>query len=198
MFVQLSCVGGKIIRVQQSTRKRKKKQKRTWKYITIPIGGGEQPYSIARGYSYDANAIPRARLNGWHFHRAFSFTSYRREINQFCMFDVSIVSVKYSGVSRCAAPFRVPPPPNDIQRERRVDSEARFQCDTQSTMKHSQCYKRFAGVGIRVKSQPAAMKRRRSVLIRFPSKTLLPKYFTMGGGVLHAWRGKVRALACLA
>jgi len=95
------------------------------------------------------------------------------------------------------ASFRVPPPPpSDIQRESGVDPGARFQRDTQSTMKRSRCCKRSAGVGIRVKSQPAAMERRRSVLIRFPGKTLLPKYFTMGGDILHAWRGKVRTLAC--
>lgn len=83
------------------------------------------------------------------------------------------------------ASFRVPPPPppptNDIQRESGVDPGARFQRDAQSTMKRSRCCKRSAGVGMRVKSQPAAMKRRRSVLIQFPSKTVPPKYFTMRG-----------------
>lgn len=86
-----------------------------------------------------------------------------------------------------------PPPPNDIQRESGVDPGARFQGDTQSTMKRSRCCKRSAGIGMRVKSQPTAIERRRSVLIQFPGKTLLPKYFTMRGSVLHAWRAKVRA-----
>jgi len=94
---------------------------------------------------------------------------------------------------RVPLPPLLPPPPNDIQRESGVDPGARFQRDTQSTMKRSRCCKRSAGIGMRVKSQLAAMERRRSVLIQFPGKTLLLKYFTIGGSVLHAWRGKVRA-----
>lgn len=141
-------------------------------------------YSIARGYSFVWRKCDSA------------CTPYEgREINQFCMFDVSIVSVKYPGDRDASfrVPLPPPPPSNDIQWESGVDPGARFQRDTQSTMKRSRCCKRSASIGMRVKSQLAAMERRRSVLIQFPGKTLLLKYFTIGGSVLHAWRGKVRA-----
>lgn len=59
--------------------------------------------------------------------------------------------------------FGVPMPPNDIHRSR---FRARFQHDTQSTMKRAPG---VSAVGVmRVKSQPAAMEWRRPVLIRFP------------------------------
>lgn len=101
------------------------------------------------------------------------------------MFDVSIVSVKYPGVSRCV----VSSAGRHCRRRRRatfsersgVDPGARFQRDTIDNEAFADAVSaRSAGVGMRVKSQPAAMKRRRSMLIRFPGKTQLPKYFAMG------------------
>lgn len=136
--------------------------------------------------SHDANAIPRARLNGLTLPAGILFSATRHggwEINQFpvcLMFQLYQSNTR--AVSRCvvssAATLR--------RRSRRhsasgVDPGARFRSarHTIDNEAYSRRCKRSVGSGTRVKSQPAAMGWRRPVLIRFPGKTLPPKCFTM-------------------